>query len=88
MDSEEIFPSSVTCILNYPRATASINFNITELIGLGNTWNSTTLINVGNTLNNSGNDVNVGDIRGNRMFYTNDYMVGDQDLQYRSSFLT
>ncbi|KAF9648628.1 polysaccharide lyase family 8 protein [Thelephora ganbajun] len=57
------------------QATASINFNITELIELGHLWNSDTLINVGNSLNTSSNDANVGDIRGNKMFYTNDYMI-------------
>ena len=77
MSSKEILASSVTCILNHPRATGSINFNLTELIALGNVWNSDTLVNVGNSLNGSGNDANVGDIRGNKMFYTNDYMVSD-----------
>lgn len=63
--------------MNHLRATGSINFNLTELISLGNVWNSDILINVGNSLNATGNDVNVGDIRGNKMFYTNDYMVSD-----------
>lgn len=66
---------SFTSILTHRRATASINFNITELINLGELWSSDTLTNVGNSLNSPGNDANVGDIRGNRMFYTNDYMV-------------
>ena len=45
-------------------------------------WNSDAIIDLGNTLgntlNSSWDDANVGDIRGNRMFYTNDYMVSDQ----------
>jgi len=66
-------------VLDHPRATASINFNITELIDLGNMRNSDTpTTDVGNTLNSSWNDANVGDIRGNRMFYTNDCMASDQ----------
>lgn len=77
--------SSFVCILNRVRATGSIRFNITELIVLGDLWNSDTLVNVGNSLNDTVNDANVGEIQGNKMFYTNDYMVSDQDPQGRSS---
>ena len=79
MDSRKILGSNFTFILNHPRATASIRFNITELTDLGNLWGSDTLINVGDSLSKPGNDANDGDIRGNKMFYTNDYMVSYQD---------
>ena len=75
----KIFASNFTFLLNHFRATGSINFNITDLIALGKLWGSGTLIDVGNSLNGPGNGANVGDIRGNRIFYANDYMVSDQD---------
>lgn len=77
--------SSFIFILNHPRATGSIGFNITELLDLGHLWDSDTLISVGDSLNKPGDDANVGDIRGNKMFYTNDYLVSDQVSQYRRS---
>ena len=89
MNSTEIFASGVTFILNHFRATGSINLNLTDLIALGNVWGSGTLINVGNSLSSPGNGANVGDIRGNRIFYTNDYMVSDQGPRRSNpSFLT
>lgn len=73
-----------TFIPNHLRATGSTNLNITELVGLGQLWSSETLINVGSSLNSAGNNTNIGDIGGNRMFYMNDYMVGDQGFRYRN----
>ena len=89
MDSRKTLGSNSAFILNHPRATASIDFNITELTDLGNLWGSDTLINAGNSLSEPGNDANVGDIRGNKMFYTNDYMVSYQGPRScHSGFLT
>ena len=89
ISSKKTIGLNFTFTLKHRRATGSIGLNITELIELGTLWGSDTLTNVGNSLNELGNDANVGNILGNKMFYTNDYMVSDRNLPYRhSGFLT
>ena len=57
------------------RATGSIKINISQIEELGTLWNSDTLQSVYQSLASSSEDANAGQIRGNRMFYDNDYMV-------------
>ena len=57
------------------RATGSININITEIKELGEEWDSDTLTSVYSKLASESTSANVGDIRGNRMFFANDYMA-------------
>ncbi|KAI0348044.1 polysaccharide lyase family 8 protein [Trametopsis cervina] len=57
------------------QATGSININITEISQLGALWNSSTLTSVASALASNSSTANVGDVRGNRMFFANDYMV-------------
>ena len=89
ISSKETIGLNFTFTLKHLRATGGIGYNITEIIELGSLWGSDTLINAGNSLNEPGNDANVGNILGNKMFYTNDYMVSDRNLPCRcSGFLT
>ncbi|KAG0708897.1 polysaccharide lyase family 8 protein [Suillus ampliporus] len=57
------------------QATSSINMNISEVQQLGEEWNSTVLLEFSSTLSVNTTDANAGEIRGNRMFFDNDYMV-------------
>ena len=57
------------------RATASIKINISQIEELGELWNSDVLESVYDSLDSSSEDANAGKIKGNRMFYANDYMV-------------
>ncbi|KAI0035969.1 polysaccharide lyase family 8 protein [Vararia minispora EC-137] len=57
------------------QATASINLNLAEIQTLGQQWNSEVLTNAHSRLVKPSQDANVGQITGNRMFWSNDYMV-------------
>ncbi|KAL4243438.1 dermatan-sulfate isomerase family protein [Abortiporus biennis] len=57
------------------QATGSININITEFEQLGEEWNEDTLTSAYSSLSKNTSNANVGSIVGNKMFYTNDYMV-------------
>ncbi|KAI0757018.1 galactose mutarotase-like protein [Daedaleopsis nitida] len=57
------------------QATGSIHINIDRVKQLGDLWGSQTLQSAFASLNGSGSDANSGNLTGNRMFYTNDYMV-------------
>lgn len=57
------------------QATGSINLNVSDVQVLGQLWQSGTLLNVSDSLNTNTSSANVGDLRGNRMFFNNDYMV-------------
>ncbi|KAK7694618.1 hypothetical protein QCA50_001805 [Cerrena zonata] len=57
------------------QATANIQFNVTELGVLAAEWSSNELMGVYDALSQNSTDANVGALAGNRMFYTNDYMV-------------
>ncbi|TFK41123.1 polysaccharide lyase family 8 protein [Crucibulum laeve] len=57
------------------QATANLKTNLTQIQVLGQLWDSAEILNVFNTLSLQTEDANVGPLQGNRMFYTNDYMV-------------
>ena len=57
------------------RATASILVNVSMIGELGQLWGSQKLQSIASGLESSSTDANVGQIKGNRMFYANDYMV-------------
>ncbi|KAG6827678.1 hypothetical protein H0H92_010809 [Tricholoma furcatifolium] len=54
--------------------TSGIRINLDAVAELGSLWNSATLSNFASSLSAPSN-VNAGGLVGNRMFYTNDYMV-------------
>jgi len=58
------------------RATSSIKINLTEVRELGQLWSSDTLTRFANDLSATSSSANAGQLEGNMMFYTNDYMVG------------
>lgn len=43
---------------------------------LGEKWNSDVLVNFARSLSSNTTNANAGGLLGNRMFYDNDYMVG------------
>ncbi|KAK0233202.1 polysaccharide lyase family 8 protein [Armillaria fumosa] len=57
------------------QATASLKTNLTQIRVLGDLWNSSDITHVYEALEGTSKDANIGAIVGNRMFYTNDYMV-------------
>jgi hypothetical protein len=57
------------------RATGSLNLNLSEVLQLGELWNSSTMVQVYNSLIEPTKDANAGNLIGNRNFYNNDYMV-------------
>ncbi|KAL5534202.1 hypothetical protein ACEPAG_664 [Sanghuangporus baumii] len=71
--------SAVGRMISFPvaddQATASIKMNITEIAALGDLWESSTLLDVYDKLEENSTTANVGSINGNRMFYSNDYML-------------
>lgn len=68
-----------------PRATASIKVNLTDIERLGQLWNSSDLLSAYDSLSKGSVDANVGALKGNRMFYNNDYMVSFlPDNDYRT----
>jgi hypothetical protein len=58
------------------RATGSIKTNLTAVEELGKEWRSQPLIDFAASLSTEISNANAGSLYGNRMFYTNDYMVG------------
>ncbi|KAG6842627.1 hypothetical protein C0991_000154 [Blastosporella zonata] len=56
-------------------ATGSININLTQVLALGEQWSSDPLVNFAASLSDSFENANAGDLEGNLMFFTNDYMV-------------
>ncbi|CAA7266471.1 unnamed protein product [Cyclocybe aegerita] len=57
------------------QASGSIKINLTQVLVLGEQWSSGTLIDFANDLSIDTTSANAGQLEGNRMFYTNDYMV-------------
>lgn len=57
------------------RATGSIKIDLATVGTLGRQWNSKPLIDFEKRLSKPTTDANAGSLVGNRMFYTNDYMV-------------
>jgi len=63
------------------RATGSLNLNLSEVLQLGELWNSSILVQVHNSLIKPTKDANAGNLVGNRNFYNNDYMVSGEHRQ-------
>ncbi|KAI0825160.1 galactose mutarotase-like protein [Trametes gibbosa] len=57
------------------QATGSVNINVTEIQELGELWGSDVLQSVSESLAQGSKNANAGSIKGNRMFYANDYMA-------------
>ncbi|TFK77066.1 polysaccharide lyase family 8 protein [Pluteus cervinus] len=57
------------------QATANLKTNLTQLQLLGQQWNSSQLLDAYDLFNTSSSSANPGTLVGNKMFYTNDYMV-------------
>lgn len=57
------------------RATGSINLNLTQVASVGEQWGSADLTEFAESLSNNFTNANAGDLTGNRMFWSNDYMV-------------
>jgi hypothetical protein len=58
-----------------------IKTNLTAVGELGQQWNSQPLINYKKDLSKKTPNANAGSLEGNRMFYTNDYMVGASEIR-------
>jgi len=63
------------------RATGSLNLNLSEVLQLGELWNSPTMVQVYYNLIERTRDANAGNLIGNRNFYNNDYMVSGRHPQ-------
>ncbi|VDB88720.1 unnamed protein product [Peniophora sp. CBMAI 1063] len=57
------------------QATASLKINLTDLLALGELWNSSTLEGVYSSLEKNVTTANAGHLIGNRVFRDNDYVV-------------
>lgn len=57
------------------QATGGLNLNLSEVLQLGELWNSSIMTRVYHNLVKSTMDANAGNLIGNRNFYNNDYMV-------------
>ncbi|KAG6879694.1 hypothetical protein C0992_012541 [Termitomyces sp. T32_za158] len=57
------------------QATGSIHLNLTQVLELGQTWSSGSLVTFAESLSQTVTNANAGSLKGNRMFFTNDYMV-------------
>jgi len=78
VDSQYVLTSCFTAFksLIFIRASASINVNLTQVAELGRLWSSPTLTNFASKLSGGfAGHANAGNLVGNRMFYTSDYMV-------------
>ncbi|KAG5720111.1 Chondroitinase-AC [Termitomyces sp. T112] len=57
------------------QATGSLNLNLTQVLELGQIWSSDSLVTFAGSLSQTVTNANAGSLKGNRMFFTNDYMV-------------
>ncbi|RDB19288.1 Chondroitinase-AC [Hypsizygus marmoreus] len=57
------------------QATGSVDIDLKLVGDLGRSWQSQSLIDFENSLSDRSSSANAGNLVGNRMFYTNDYMV-------------
>ncbi|KAJ8502797.1 hypothetical protein ONZ45_g11431 [Pleurotus djamor] len=57
------------------QATAQLNINLTQVQELGGLWESDVLIRFAQSLSGAASTANAAQLIGNRMFFTNDYMV-------------
>jgi hypothetical protein len=73
--SEGIHFTPSYVLLTICRPTTNINTNLTQVQNVGNLWSSTPLKNFASSLSGSFPSGNAGNLVGNRMFYSNDYMV-------------
>ncbi|KAG8975127.1 hypothetical protein FRC05_006295 [Tulasnella sp. 425] len=71
--------SALGRFISYPvrdnQATVGLKINFTQVQQLGQEWKDRTMVKVANSLLENGTTVNAGKLNGNRMFYSNDYMV-------------
>ncbi|KAH9918354.1 polysaccharide lyase family 8 protein [Epithele typhae] len=65
----------ITFAVSDEQATSSILINTTLLAELGQLWGSDTISSAASQLTSDTDNANVGSVKGNRMFYDNDYMV-------------
>jgi len=94
-----VFQNSVTKVLHWDfsvlgrfisfpvidsQATGSLNINLTKVGVLGQQWGASSLSNFAQTLSTPAHNANAGKLRGNRIFYANDYMV-HRGLNYVST---
>ncbi|KAG6857590.1 hypothetical protein H0H87_000189 [Tephrocybe sp. NHM501043] len=72
------------------QATGSIQINLTQVLELGDQWSSDPLNNFAKSLSGKVKNANAGNLQGNRMFFTNDYMVhrGDNYVTTLKMFST
>ncbi|KAG9018583.1 hypothetical protein FRB90_011305 [Tulasnella sp. 427] len=61
--------------LQFVQATAGLNIDFTQVQTLGKQWGDAAMTKVSTALLKSGGTSNAGGLVGNRMFYSNDYMV-------------
>lgn len=69
------FKADIHVVLIFQSDAATLELNLTQIQVLGQLWESTDITNFYNDLATDGTTVNPGSLVGNRMFYTNDYMV-------------
>lgn len=62
------------------RATGGININLTQVASVGEQWDSNILTDFAQSLSKNISDANAGQLVGNRMFWSNDYMVRFENL--------
>jgi hypothetical protein len=67
-----LMPSLVAVTL---RATASLNINLTKVTQLGQQWNNGAISTFGSSLSKTQKNVNAGTLKGNKVFYDNDYVA-------------
>lgn len=71
--------SAIGRMLSFPvidnQASGSIKTNLASVLKLGTLWSSDTLKNFASDLSANSSSANAGNLIGNKMFYTNDYMV-------------
>ena len=57
------------------RATSGLKIDLSDILRLGELWDSSTMVQVYHSLIEPTDDANAGKLIGNRYFYSNDYMV-------------
>jgi hypothetical protein len=57
------------------RPTAALGFNLTQIAYVGQQWSSNVLTDFAKRLASNASSANAGKVMGNRMFFSNDYMV-------------
>ena len=57
------------------RATASLNINLTKVAQLGQQWDNGAISTFASSLSKTQKNVNAGTLKGNKLFYDNDYVA-------------